>query len=80
MDSEMKIANQNLAIVLQNGSVWDLTFDNKFMLIEKKMLIQLPKSKKSYFPFTTNSKILNFVRNDLKANIVQYHKTLNKIG
>ena len=79
MDSQAKFASLNLAIVLENGSVWDISFDDKFMAIKKKLLIQLPKSK-PYFPFSTNFKVLNFVRNDLRKDIVQYHKKLNKQG
>ena len=79
MDSQMKFASLNLAIVLRNGSVWDISFDDKFMTIKKKLLIQLPKSK-PYFPFATNFKVLHFVRNDLRKDIVQYHKKLNKQG
>ena len=50
------------------------------MAIKKKLLIQLPKSNNPYFPFSTNFKVLNFVRNDLGKDIVQYHKKLNKQG
>ena len=70
MDSQTKFASLNLAIVLENGSVWDVSFDDKFMAIKKKLLIQLPKSK-PYFPFSTNFKVLNFVRNDLSTKIIQ---------
>ena len=49
------------------------------MAIKKKLLIQLPKSN-PYFPFSTNFKVLNFVRNDLRKDIIQYHKKLNKQG
>ena len=81
MDSQGKFASLNLAIVLANGSVWDITFDNKFMAIKKKLLIQLPYKKyTTYFPFSTNFKVLNFVRNDLGRDIIQYHKKLNKQG
>ena len=80
MDSQTKFASLNLAIVLRNGSVWDISFDDKFMAIKKKLLIQLPKSKNPYFPFSTNFKVLNFVRNDLRKDIIQYHKKLNKEG
>ena len=79
MDSQEKFASLNLGIVLDNGSVWDISFDDKFMAIKKKLLIQLPKSK-PYFPFSTNFKVLNFVRNDLGRDIIQYHKKLNKQG
>ena len=40
------------------------------MAIKKKLLIQLPKSN-PYFPFSTNFKVLNFVRNDLSTKIIQ---------
>ena len=81
MDSQEKFANLNLAIVLDNGSVWDISFDDKFMAIKKKLLIQLPYKKyTTYLPFSTNLKVLNFVRNDLGTDIIQYHKKLNKQG
>ena len=70
MDSQAKFASLNLAIVLVNGSVWDISFDDKFMAIKKKLLIQLPKSK-PYFSFSSNLKVLNFVRNDLSTKIIQ---------
>ena len=51
------------------------------MAIKKKLLIQLPYKKyTTYLPFSTNLKVLNFVRNDLKRDIIQYHKKLNKQG
>ena len=75
-DSQAKFASLNLAIVLNNGSVWDISFDDKFMLIKKKLLIQLPKSN-PYFPFSTNFKVLNFVRNDLGKDIVQCKLVVN---
>jgi hypothetical protein len=40
------------------------------MAIKKKLLIQLPKSK-PYFSFSSNLKVLNFVRNDLSTKIIQ---------
>ena len=70
MDSQAKFASLNLAIVLVNGSVWDISFDDKFMAIKKKLLIQLPKSK-PYFSFSSNLKVLSFVRNDLNTKIIQ---------
>ena len=79
MDSQAKFASLNLAIVLVNGSVWDISFDDRFMAIAKKLLIQLPKSK-PYFSFSSNINVLNFVRNDLSTNIIQYHRKLNKQG
>ena len=81
MDSQENFSSLNLAIVLDNGSVWDISFDDKFMAIKKKLLIQLPYKKyTTYFPFSTNFKVLNFVRNDLGKDIIQYHKKLNKQG
>ena len=45
------------------------------------ILIQLPKHpQKFYFPFSTYSTILNFVREDIGINIIQYHSDLNKQG
>ena len=38
--------------------------------------IQLPKSK-PYFAFLTKAGIINFVRGDLRTNIIQYQEQLN---
>ena len=51
------------------------------MAVDKKLLIQLPKAKELYYnPFLTDGKVLNFVRNDLAYQIVQYYENLNNQG
>ena len=58
-----------------------MSFVNQFNSVSKKLLIQLPKfPKHSYSPFSTYSTILNFVREDIGTNIIQYHSDLNKQG
>ena len=66
----------HLALVLENGSVWDITSSDQFKTIEKKLLIQLPKSR-DYHTFLTNNRVLNFVKDDISSNIIQYQKSLN---
>lgn len=42
-----------LAIVLINGSVWDISFHDNMMSVDKKLLIQLPQGgpKQMELPF-----------------------------
>ena len=61
---------------MKNGSVWDIRSNDQFKTIEKKLLIQLPNSR-GYHTFLTNSRVLNFVKEDLSSNIIQYQKSLN---
>ena len=61
---------------MENGSVWDITSNDQFKTIEKKLLIQLPKSR-DYHTFLTNNRVLNFVKDDISSNIIQYGKSLN---
>ena len=61
---------------MENGSVWDITSNDQFKTIEKKLLIQLPKSR-NYHTFLTNNRVLNFVKDDISSNIIQYQKSLN---
>ena len=56
--------------------MWDITSNDRFKTIEKKLLIQLPKSR-DYHTFSTNSRVLNFVKDDISSNIIQYRKSLN---
>ena len=60
----------HLALIMKNGSVWDVTFHENFKRIDKKLLIQLPKSR-YYFGFSSKPKVLNFVRDDIGLNIIQ---------
>ena len=66
----------HLALVMENGSVWDIKSNDQFKTIRKSLLIQLPKSR-DYHTFSTNNGILNFVKDDLSSNIIQYGKSLN---
>ena len=61
---------------MDNGSVWDIISNDQFKTIEKKLLIQLPKSR-NYHTFLTNNRVLNFVKDDISSNIIQYQKSLN---
>ena len=65
-----------LALVMENGSVWDIRSNNQFKTIEKNLLIQLPKSR-NYHTFSTNNQVLNFVKEDISSNIIQYRKSPN---
>ena len=56
--------------------MWDIRSNDQFKTIEKKLLIQLPKSR-NYHSFLTNNRVLNFVKDDISSNIIQYQKSLN---
>ena len=56
--------------------MWDIRSNNQFKTIEKNLLIQLPKSR-DYHTFSTNNRVLNFVKDDISSNIIQYRKSLN---
>ena len=61
---------------MDNGSVWDIISNDQFKTIEKNLLIQLPKSR-DYHTFLTNNRVLNFVKDDISSNIIQYRKSVN---
>ena len=61
---------------MENGSVWNIMSNDQFKTIEKNLLIQLPKSR-DYHTFLTNNRVLNFVKDDISSNIIQYQKSLN---
>ena len=61
---------------MNNGSVWDIKSSDGFKTVNKSLLIQLPKSK-PYFAFLTKAGIINFVRGDLRTNIIQYQEQRN---
>ena len=75
----------HLALVMENGSVWNIKSNDQFKTIEKNLLIQLPKPKdipnyrtlNYYHSFSTNNGVLNFVKDDISSNIIQYHDSLN---
>ena len=66
----------HLALVMENGSVWDIKSNDQFKTISKSLLIQLPKYR-DYHTFSTNNGVLNFVKDDLSSDIIQYGKSLN---
>ena len=72
----------HLDVLLKNGSVWDLTFNENFLLMKKQLILQLPKYE-NYFAFVTNSRVVNFVSDDLSAifqsKIGQYENSFTKI-
>ena len=65
--------------------MWNIMSNDQFKTIEKNLLIQLPKSKdmpnfktvRNYNIFSTKTGILNFVKDDISSNIIQYHNSLN---
>ena len=56
--------------------MWDIRSNDQFKTIEKNLLIQLPKSR-DYHTFLTNNRVLNFVKDDISSNIIQYRKSVN---
>ena len=78
LSDELKIglAQPHLALVMENGSVWNIQSNDQFKTIEKNLLIQLPKSE-NYYTFSTKTGVLNFVQDDISSNIIQYHISLN---
>jgi hypothetical protein len=60
---------------MENGSVWDIKSNDQFKTIRKNLLIQLPKST-DYHTFSTRNRVLNFVKDDLSSNIIQYGKSV----
>ena len=78
LSDELKIglAQPHLALVMEDGSVWNIQSNDQFKTIEKNLLIQLPKSE-NYYTFSTKTGVLNFVQDDISSNIIQYHISLN---
>ena len=70
------LAQPYLALVMQNGSVWNIQSNDQFKTIEKNLLIQLPKSR-DYHAFSTKNGVLNFVKDDISSNIIQYQNSKN---
>ena len=65
--------------------MWNIKSNNQFKTIEKNLLIQLPKptdipnlkTLNYYHMFSTKTGVLNFVKDDISSNIIQYHNLLN---
>ena len=78
-------AQPHLALVTENGSVWNIKSNDQFKTVKKNLLIQLPKPKdlpyfrtlNYYHMFSTKNGVLNFVKDDISSNIIQYHNSLN---
>ena len=78
-------AQPHLALVMENGSVWNIKSNDQFKTVKKNLLIQLPKPKdlpyfrtlNYYHMFSTKNGVLNFVKDDISSNIIQYHNSLN---
>ena len=68
-----------LVLILGNGSVWKIIFNNQMNMMSEELLIQLPKHDR-YHIFQTSSNTLNFVRNDMTKNIVQFHEDFGSLG
>ena len=68
-----------LVLILGNSSVLNIKFNNQMNMISKELLIQLPKHDR-YHIFQTSSNTLNFVKDDMSKNIVQFHEDLGSLG
>ena len=73
------LVQPKLVLILTNGSVWNVKFNNQMNMIKKDLLIQLPKHRR-YHVFQTDSNVLNFVRDDINKSIVQLHEKLSNVG
>ena len=80
--SKTGFVQPHIALVLRNGSVWDISLKDDLTSVDMKFLIQLPQGgpKQLCYPFSTKGKVLNFVRNDLGKKIIQYHEDSNNQG
>ena len=67
-----------MAIIYDNGRVWDFSFMNK-TLVMRKNLFQLPKSK-DYFGYSDENGILYFIHSDAEKSITKYHKSFSNQG
>ena len=67
-----------MAIIYDNGRVWDFSFMNK-TLVMRKNLFQLPKSE-DYFGYSDENGILYFIHSDTEKSITKYHKSFSKMG
>ena len=74
-----RFVQPQLVLVLGNSSVWKIKFNNQMNMISKELLIQLPKHDR-YHIFKTSSNILNFVKDDMSKNIVQFHEDFGSLG
>ena len=70
----------HLAIISRNGTVWDLSFNEKVSL-SKMFLFKLPKSCScGYRGYSDDKGILNFIEGHLNRKFVQYHSSFNGNG
>ena len=67
-----------MAIIYDNGRVWDFSFMNK-TLVMRNHLLQLPKSK-DYFGYSDENGILYFIHSDAEKSITKYHKSFSNLG
>ena len=68
----------HLAIIYDDGQVWDFSFANNSLSPIKK-LIQLPKSR-YYFGYSDALGVIYFIHSDAEKGITKFHKSLNKNG
>jgi hypothetical protein len=70
--------NLHMAIIYDNGKVWNFSFMNK-TLVMRNHLFQLPKSM-DYFGYSDENGILYFIHSDAEKSITKYHKSFSKLG
>ena len=68
----------HLAILLEDGSVYDFSLEEKVSL-SKEWILKLPK-KYQYHGYSDQKGILYFVDGELKSPVIKYHKSLNQQG
>ena len=67
-----------MAIIYDNGRVWDFYFMNKTPVM-RNHLFQLPKSD-DYYGYSDENGILYFIHSDAEKSITKYHKSFSKLG
>ena len=70
--------NLHIAIICDNGRVWNFSFMNKTLAI-RNHLLQLPKSE-DYFGYSDENGILYFIHSDAEKSITKYHKSFSNLG
>ena len=68
----------HLAILFDDGSVYDLSLEKK-VSPSKEWILKLPK-KDQYHGYSDQRGILYFVDGELKSPVIKYHKSINQEG
>ena len=70
--------SSHLAIVFQDGSVYDLSLEENISK-SKKWILKLPK-KAQYHGYSDEKGIIYFLDGDLNSPLIRYHKAINNQG